>query len=128
MVTVVCDAAKISLLLDKADQCATLKTVVKIGSPVTEEEKSRGEKLNIRIINFTELEVGVENHLFPLNPRLYNSLLKPWVRYMYMILETWDELTNRSSYINKQFTKYFWNKQIIWLRNISKLNYICHDI
>lgn len=68
MATVVCDAAKISLLLDKADQCTTLKTVVKIGPPVTEEEKSRGEKLNLKLISFTELEELGKNCNHPVKP------------------------------------------------------------
>lgn len=57
MVTVVCDATKISVLLDQASQCPTVKNIVKIGPPVSDEEKSKGDKFNVNVINFSELEV-----------------------------------------------------------------------
>ena len=58
MTTVVCDESKIKNLLEQCSKCPKLKNVVKIGAPVTDEEKGAAEKAGVKIICFKELEVS----------------------------------------------------------------------
>ena len=62
MTTVVCDESKIKNLLEQCSKCPKLKNVVKIGAPVTDEEKAAGEKAGVKIICFKELEVSQSTH------------------------------------------------------------------
>ena len=62
MTTVVCDGAKIPLLLEKCDKCPHLKNIIKIG-PVSEEEKAKGQECGIKIVAFSELQVMVYDYL-----------------------------------------------------------------
>ena len=55
--TVVCNNSKIRFLFDNAGKCPDLKNIVKIGEPVSDEEKSEAENLGLRILSFEELEV-----------------------------------------------------------------------
>ena len=59
MVTVVCDESKIKVLLEQCNKCPKLKNIVKIGPPVTDDEKEAGEKVGIKITSFKELEVSI---------------------------------------------------------------------
>ena len=61
MITVVCDASKMKVLLEQCDKCSKLKNIVKIGAAVTEEEKEAGEKVGVKVISFKELEVSEGN-------------------------------------------------------------------
>ncbi|EDO46335.1 predicted protein [Nematostella vectensis] len=62
MSMVVCDAAKIPLLLQRADQCPTLKFIIKINPDVTSEEKQEGERNGIKIISFSDVEAMGKAH------------------------------------------------------------------
>lgn len=62
MTTVVCDESKIKSLLEQCSKCPKLKNVVKIGAPVTDEEKAAGEKAGVKIICFKELEDMGKTH------------------------------------------------------------------
>ena len=62
---VVCDASKLSILLEKADQCPKLKHVVKIGD-VSEEDVQNAGKFGITIKSFKEVEVMLA--MFPFSP------------------------------------------------------------
>ena len=53
---IVCDGNKLSILLQKADQCPTLKHVIKIGD-VSKEDGEIAEKLGIKITTFNDVEV-----------------------------------------------------------------------
>ena len=53
---VVCDASKLSILLEKADQCPNLKHIVKIGD-VSEEDVQNAGKFGITIKSFKDVEV-----------------------------------------------------------------------
>ena len=53
---VVCDADKLHILLEKADQCPNLKHVIKIGD-VTEEDIKSAEKLGITMKSLKDTEV-----------------------------------------------------------------------
>ena len=61
MMTVVCDASKMKVLLEQCDKCSKLKNIVKIGPAVTDEEKEAGEKVGVKVLSFKELEVSKEN-------------------------------------------------------------------
>ena len=53
---VVCDASKLSILLEKADHCPKLKHIVKIGD-VSEEDVQNAGKFGITIKSFKDVEV-----------------------------------------------------------------------
>ena len=57
MMTVVCDASKMKVLLEQCNKCPKLKNIVKIGPAVTDEEKEAGEKVGVKVTSFKELEV-----------------------------------------------------------------------
>ena len=57
-VTVVaCYATKVSLLLKQAENCPSLRVVIKLGGDVTEEEKEEATKNHILIHTIAEVEV-----------------------------------------------------------------------
>ena len=58
MITVVCDASKMKVLLEQCDKCPKLKNIVKIGAAVTDEEREAGEKVGVKVTSFEELEVS----------------------------------------------------------------------
>lgn len=58
MMTVVCDASKMKVLLEQCDKCPKLKNIVKIGAAVTDDEKNAGEKVGVKVTSFKELEVS----------------------------------------------------------------------
>jgi len=58
MMTVVCDASKMKVLLEQCDKCPKLKNIVKIGPAVTDEEKEAGENVGVEVVSFKELEVS----------------------------------------------------------------------
>ena len=51
-----CDASKLSIILEKADQCPKLKHIVKIGD-VSEEDVQNAGKFWITIKSFKDVEV-----------------------------------------------------------------------
>ena len=53
---VVCDASKLSILLEKADQCPKFKYIVKIGD-VSEEDVQNAGKFGLTIKSFKDVEV-----------------------------------------------------------------------
>ena len=75
---IVCDANKLDILFEKADQCPTLKHVIKIGD-VSKEDEENAEKLGINITSFNDVEVkmGVETK--------WESLWK-YITYLFFIL------------------------------------------
>ena len=58
MMTVVCDASKMKVLLEQCNKCTKLKHIIKIGPAVTDEEKEAGEKVGVKVTSFKELEVS----------------------------------------------------------------------
>ena len=57
-VTVVaCYATKVSLLLKQAENCPSLRVVIKLGGDVTEEEKEEASKNHVLIHTIAEVEV-----------------------------------------------------------------------
>ena len=58
MTTVVCDENKLKVLLEQCSKCPKLKNVVKIGSAVTDEEKTAGDEAGVKVISFKDLEVS----------------------------------------------------------------------
>ena len=58
MMTVVCDASKMKVLLEQCNKCTKLKHIIKIGPAVTDEEKEAGDKVGVKVTSFKELEVS----------------------------------------------------------------------
>ena len=55
--TIICNKDKVSLLLEHADSCKSLKNLVKMGSQVTQEEDTTAKALGIKLISLADLEV-----------------------------------------------------------------------
>lgn len=55
--TIVCYEDKVSLLLEKAHLCKELKSVIKIGSQVTQEQDTKARQLGLKLISMADLEV-----------------------------------------------------------------------
>lgn len=60
---VVCDANKLPILLENADQCPKLKHIIKIGN-VSEEDNQNGKKMGITITSFRDVKVKVHYMVF----------------------------------------------------------------
>ncbi len=56
---VVCHATKVQLLLDQAENCPSLRLIVKMGGQVTEEEKEQATKTGLTVTTFEEVEVRI---------------------------------------------------------------------
>ena len=54
---VVCAGSKIPLLLKQAGSCSTLKTIIKMGDHITEEEEQEASKAGLQIYSMAQIEV-----------------------------------------------------------------------
>ena len=55
---VVCHATKVPLLFKQAETCPSLRVLIKMGGPITEEEKEQATKTGITIYAMEEVEVS----------------------------------------------------------------------
>ena len=70
---VLCEASKLDILYEQAEQSPTLCHVIKMGGATSDEEKEKAEKSGIKLYSMTEVEVIVGiNHLLLVN---YNNLI-----------------------------------------------------
>ena len=61
---VVCHESKVQLLFKQAQSCKSLRTIIKIGSPVTDEEKDLSKTTGITIHTMDEVMVRRTNIKF----------------------------------------------------------------
>ena len=55
---VVCYESKVNLLFKQASSCKTLRTIIKIGAAITDEEKAQSKETGITILNMDDVMVS----------------------------------------------------------------------
>ena len=80
MTTVVCDPAKIPLLLARCDNCPTLKNIVKLKGEMKDEDRTKAEECGIKIIEFEDLEVCQLRPWFYIHGSLWVWAVVTWIK------------------------------------------------